>query len=220
MDINNFFVFFLVFSCIFFFSFYYYFTIIVAGMARWTIEGLRNGVVYAIQGIRITVKNPALHNEKFLRVFIYLSIMSFVLYGVSYILVTIPIQFIQSYWWIVQAEDVGGREERLESIRETIDEVVASIPLLGLMFMRHFYSKPLDGLFMESLRYLDTVYPQRPAYYAPLVQLKKQKNYKDDLKIYVKRWWIKLRMGLAILILSYTPFIGQFMFPLAGKIPY
>ncbi|CAO3627188.1 unnamed protein product [Mucor hiemalis] len=185
-------------------------------MARWTLQGLQEGVIYAVQGIQIVLKNPNIRKERFLKIFIYLSIVSFILFGLTNVLIAIPIHIVRSVLWFSASDKAAQADEALESVNRFVREVVASVPLLALLFMRYIYPKPLDDLFMESLRFLDATHPERPPYASILAEQKLKKKYWADMKDYMMRTWKKSRIGILLLILSFIPFIGQFVFPLAG----
>lgn len=185
-------------------------------MARWTLEGLQEGAIYAVQGITIVLQNPNIRKQRFLKIFIYLSIVSFILLGLTNVLIAIPIHVIRHILLLSTSDKASQANEALESVNRLIHEVVASVPLLALLFMRYVYSKPLDDLFMESLRYLDSIHTDRPPYTDILAQQKFKRRYWVDMKNYMLRTWKKVRLGLLLLILSMIPFVGRFVFPAAG----
>lgn len=186
-------------------------------MARWTVRGLQEGAVYAVQGIGIVLQNPNIRKQRFLKIFIYLSIVSFILLGLTNVLIAIPIHVVRFVLWFSSSDKASQADNALESANRFVREIVASVPLLSLLFMRYVYPKPLDDLFMESLRYLDFIQPNRPPYASILAKQKFKRNYWLDMKEYMLRSWKKVRIGILLLILSFLPFVGQFIFPLAGK---
>jgi hypothetical protein len=186
-------------------------------MAPWTFQGLQEGVVSACQGIAVTVQNPTLRRHKFLKIFIYLSIISFILLGLANVLISIPIQIVRSILWLSSSDKAMHADDALNSISKLIRELISSVPFMVLLFMRYVYPRPLNELFMESLRYLDKTHPDRAPYCAPLLLQKTKKTYWKDMKDYVVRSWKKLRIGMLLLLLSFIPVIGRFVFPLAGR---
>jgi hypothetical protein len=186
-------------------------------MARWTLRGLQEGVNDALQGIVIVLQNPNIRKQKFLRIFVYLSIVSFILLGLTNVLIAIPIHVVRFILWFSTSDKASQADEALESVNRFVREVVASVPFLALLFMRYIYPKPLDDLFMESLRYLDATHTERQPYATILSQQKFKRRYWFDMKEYMFRTWKKVRLGLLILVLSFIPFLGQFVFPLAGE---
>jgi hypothetical protein len=186
-------------------------------MARWTLTGLQEGVIYAVQGITIVLQNPNIRKQRFLKTFIYLSMVSFILLGLTNVLIAIPIHVVRFILWFSTSDKASQADEALESANRFVREIVASVPLLALLFMRYVYPKPLDDLFMESLRYLDSSHPDRAPYASILAQQKFKRKYWADMKDYMLRTWKKVRLGLLLLLLSMIPFVGRFVFPAAGK---
>ncbi|CAO0789433.1 unnamed protein product [Mucor circinelloides] len=185
-------------------------------MARWTLTGLQEGMTYAVQGITIVLQNPNIRKERFLKIFIYLSMVSFILLGLTNVLIAIPIHVVRFILWFSSSNKATQADEALESANRFVREIVASVPLLALLFMRYVYPKPLDDLFMESLRYLDSTHPDRAPYASILAQQKFKRRYWADMKDYMLRTWKKVRLGLLLLLLSMIPFVGRFVFPAAG----
>ncbi|KAG1474693.1 hypothetical protein G6F56_000202 [Rhizopus delemar] len=185
-------------------------------MVPWTLQGLGKGVGYAIEGIRIVLHNPNIRKQRFIKVFVYLSIVSFIVLGLFNVLISTPIHVIRFGHSVFKRDESAHIEELLSSINEFIRELMASIPLLAILFMRYVYPKPLDELFIESLRYIDETHPERPQYASVLSSQKLKINYWFEMKEYVKRTWKKSRIGLVLFLLSFLPVIGAFVFPLAG----
>jgi len=154
-------------------------------MARWTLTGLQEGMTYAIQGIAIVLQNPNIRKERFLKIFIYLSMVSFILLGLTNVLIAIPIHVVRFILWFSTSDKASQADGALESANRFVREIVASVPLLALLFMRYVYPKPLDDLFMESLRYLDSIHPDRAPYASILGQQKFKRRYWADMKDYM-----------------------------------
>ncbi|CEI89559.1 hypothetical protein RMCBS344292_03911 [Rhizopus microsporus] len=185
-------------------------------MAPWTLTGLEKGANYAVEGIRLVIQNPNLRKQRFIKVFIYLSIISFILLGLINVLISTPIHILRFILLIFMSDKAGRIEDILSSVNRFIREIMAAVPLLAILFMRYVYPKPLDELFMESLRFLDELHPNRPPYAAVLGNQKLKINYWAEMKEYIKRTWKKVRLGLLLFLLSFLPIVGQFVFPLAG----
>ena len=186
-------------------------------MARWTIAGLQQGVEHAVNGIIMVAKNPSIRQHKFIRIFLYLSIFSFLLFGVARLVITLPVHILRFILWIVGGHDrLGGTDDILISVNRNIGEMMSSLPFLVLLFMRYLYPKPLDDLFMESLRFIDSQHPERSPYASSLSKRRYRKEYWNNMKGYMKRSWKNLRLGIVILLLSRLPVVGQFVFPAAG----
>ncbi|KAI9476254.1 MAG: hypothetical protein EXX96DRAFT_507321 [Benjaminiella poitrasii] len=186
-------------------------------MARWTLTGLKEGAIDAVQGIAIVLQNPNIRKQRFLKIFVYLSITSFILLGLTNVLIAIPIRIARFVLWVfTNGDKLSKTQEILDSTYQSVQEIVASVPFLALLLMRYIYPKPLDDLFMESLRYLDHLNPHRGPYASVLAQQKFKRNHRLDMKQYVMRTWKKVRLGILLLILSMLPVVGRFVFPAAG----
>ncbi|KAI8645149.1 hypothetical protein BD408DRAFT_412330 [Parasitella parasitica] len=185
-------------------------------MARWTLTGLQEGITYAVQGIAIVIQNPSIRQQRFLKTFIYLSMLSFILLGLTNVLIATPIHVFRFILWFSTNDKASQADRALESANRFVRELVASVPLLALLFMRYVYPKPLDDLFMESLRYLDSIHPDRAPYASILAQQRFKRRYWVDMRDYLSRTWKKVRLGLLLLLLSMIPFVGKFVFPAAG----
>ncbi|OAD02681.1 hypothetical protein MUCCIDRAFT_112073 [Mucor lusitanicus CBS 277.49] len=142
--------------------------------------------------------------------------VSFILLGLTNVLIAIPIHVVRFILWFSSSDKASQADDALESANRFVREIVASVPLLALLFMRYVYPKPLDDLFMESLRYLDSTHPDRAPYASILAQQKFKRRYWADMKEYMLRTWKKVRLGLLLLLLSMIPFVGRFVFPAAG----
>ncbi|CAO3593310.1 unnamed protein product [Absidia cylindrospora] len=70
-------------------------------MAPWQLKGLWLGVVYAVEGIHLVLQNPALRQKQHLRIFLQLSILSFMLIGAAQILVGLPIHCLRLFFWVL-----------------------------------------------------------------------------------------------------------------------
>ncbi|KAI9244798.1 hypothetical protein BY458DRAFT_560910 [Sporodiniella umbellata] len=185
-------------------------------MAPWTVQGLKKGAEYAVEGIRLVLQNPNIRRQRFIKVFIYLSIVSFIIIGLFNVLVSTPIHVIRFGHSIFKRDESSHIEDLLVSIQEFVRELMASVPLLAILFMRYVYPKPLDELFMESLRYIDQEHPERTPYASALSSQKPKINYWYEMQQYIKRTWKKSRIGLLLFLLSFLPIVGSFVFPLAG----
>ncbi|SAM04358.1 hypothetical protein [Absidia glauca] len=191
-------------------------------MARWTVHGLQRGAKEALQGIRLVLVNPHLRQQKFLRIFIHLAVLSVVLLVITHLLVTIPLRFAKALVFVFASGDTTRVDQLLESTRSAIRDLVSYVPVVALLFMRYAYRKPLDDLFMETIRYIDET--NKTTYTAALSQhaddkkihTNNKKKVWPSIKVYLLRTWKKVRLGLVVFLLSLLPVVGQFVFPLAG----
>ncbi|ORZ05757.1 hypothetical protein BCR42DRAFT_427694 [Absidia repens] len=201
-------------------------------MARRTVHELRHGVYDAIQGVLIVVSNPHLRQHKFLRIFLVLTVLSVVLYGVTHLLVTIPLRIVKyvAATYAGPGHDINKVDGILTTIHRTIIDIISYVPVLALLFMRYVYPKPLDDLFMETLQYIDQLNSNsnnnrqggddagspHPTYAGAMAKRSYRKEYWPNMKSYMRRTWTKMLFGLVIFLLSFLPRVGQFVIPAAG----
>lgn len=188
----------------------------------WTLQGLERGAEQAVTGISLVLKNPRIRQHRFLRIFLYLSIVSFVLLGIANLVIGLPLHLLRFLVWIVSPTNADGSngaaaDEFLSATNRVLKETVSSLPFLALLFMRYVYPKPLDDMFMESLRFIDSQHPDRTPYAQSLAKRKYRKEYWSNMKDYCRRSWKKLRLGILIYLLSLLPIVGRFVFPAAGN---
>ncbi|KAI7864576.1 hypothetical protein BDF14DRAFT_1875877 [Spinellus fusiger] len=185
-------------------------------MARWTLSGLLRGGEEALKGMKLVLRNPNLRKQKFLRIFAYLCGVSILLFCITKILVTVPMVLLRLVLWLWWSEEPERADAALETASSFIHDSVSFIPLLALLFIRYLYAKPLDDLFMESLRYIDTCRPETPSYAEAMAARHFRREYWANLKSYLQRTGKKLRLGLLLYVVSFLPYVGRFVFPAAG----
>ncbi|CAO3638769.1 unnamed protein product [Cunninghamella echinulata] len=169
----------------------------------------------------------------------------------THLLVTVPLKLVRSIVFVFKGPggDMNGIEGLLDTTQRTINDMVAYVPVIALLFMRYIYPKPLDDLFIESLRYIDELNSQSLAtavathdhekekeskeekqhsgYLVALTTkqsssdlLNKEKKEKKDkwlgMKLYIRRTWKKVRLGILVFLLSLIPVVGKFVFPAVG----
>ncbi|KAI9313490.1 hypothetical protein BX666DRAFT_1977011 [Dichotomocladium elegans] len=183
-------------------------------MSRWTINGLTTGAGHAARGIDLVAKNPDLRKHKFLRIFLYLSIFSFILFGIVRLLIAIPIYILHLVLHVSRLNHQVG--QLLDTFDRALGDAFKYLPFLVLLFIRYVYPKPIDDLFMETLAYIDTMHPERPPFASALSQRKYRKEYWANLKGYGYRMLKNLRLGLIIYLVSLLPVVGRYAFPAAG----
>ncbi|KAI8393946.1 uncharacterized protein BYT42DRAFT_609708 [Radiomyces spectabilis] len=182
-----------------------------------TISGTLQGIGYGCRGVVFVLKNPRLRKEKYLRIFIRLSVLSFLLFIITNILVALPIQLVRFAIWMIapSAQAIHGSQSVLMDFSRSAHEVADMIPMIALLFMRYIYPKPLDDLFMESLRYSDICHPERPAYASSLRNRRYHAEYWRNVVDYVQRMTKKLRW-MVLYPLLFIPIIGKIVFSAAG----
>ncbi|KAG2188519.1 hypothetical protein INT44_001273 [Umbelopsis vinacea] len=184
----------------------------------WRPEGILHGLQYAIEGSLIVLQNPQLRKERYLQIFGYLLILSLTLFTISKVVIVFPLQILRLIAYLISVPghyDNTKVDNFLLTLERYIREGLVSLPFLALFFMRYLYPKPIDQLFMESLRYVDTQTDTRP--YAPALAARSFKiNYWANLRQYLIRYFKKGRIGIIVYLLSLLPFIGRFVLPAAG----
>jgi hypothetical protein len=184
----------------------------------WRPEGILHGLQYAVEGILIVAQNPQLRKERYLQIFGYLLIASFTLFTISKVVIVFPLQILRLIAYLISVPgnyDNTNVDKFLLTLERYIRDGLVSLPFLALFFMRYLYPKPIDQLFMESLRYVDTQTGGRP--YAPALAARSFKiNYWANLRQYLIRYFKKGRIGIVVYLLSLLPFIGRFVLPAAG----
>ena len=185
----------------------------------WRPEGILHGLQYAVEGILIVAQNPQLRKERYLQIFGYLLIVSFTLFTISKVVIVFPLQILRLIAYLISVPgnyDNTNVDKFLLTLERYVRDGLVSLPFLALFFMRYLYPKPIDQLFMESLRYVDTQTGGRP--YAPALAARSFKiNYWANLRQYLIRYFKKGRIGIVVYLLSLLPFIGRFVLPAAGK---
>jgi hypothetical protein len=185
----------------------------------WRPEGILHGIQYAIEGSLIVVQNPKLKKERYLKIFGYLILVSLTLFTISKVLIVFPLQILRLIAFMISVPghyDNTKVDTFLLTLERYIREGLVSLPFLALFFMRYLYPKPIDRLFMESLRYVDTQTGERP--YAPALAARSFKiNYWANLRQYLIRYFKKGRIGIVVYLLSLLPIIGRFVLPAAGS---
>ncbi|ORX55560.1 hypothetical protein DM01DRAFT_1320789 [Hesseltinella vesiculosa] len=182
------------------------------------LEKMYQGMIYAFQGIYVVMQNPALRQEYHLRVFLQLSLLSFLLVGIARIMVGLPFQLIRILLWAIAPSLLDASEPFLETAHDTLHNAIAGLPFLLLLLMRYLYPKPLDQLFMSSLQFIDD-YQMHPVSFAKrLAQQPIRSTWWRNLKDYLARSWVRWRIGLILTLLSMIPLVGSFVFPVAGAL--
>lgn len=145
-------------------------------MAPWRLKGLWLGVIYSVEGIYLVLQNPVLRQKHQLRIFLQLSILSFMLTGFAQILVGLPIHLLRLFFWTLSPtflQDHHAVNATLTLSHAILHDLISALPFVLLLFMRYVYPQPLDNLFMESLVFVDKQYHQGHRAALPSKQLKR-----------------------------------------------
>ncbi|ORX48847.1 hypothetical protein DM01DRAFT_1385402 [Hesseltinella vesiculosa] len=194
-------------------------------MARWTVSGLKKGVLDALIGIKLVLHNPHLKKKKYLNILFGLLGLSALLYIVTHALVTIPLKAMRIALLVWTSKDVQKLEGWLDQMHKAVLDLVSFVPVVALLFLRHVYPKPLDELFMESLRYVDELENNgNTSYVFALVPTEREKKKVgptkqrswQNLAASGQRVWKKVRFALLVFALSLLPIVGPHVYPLVG----
>ena len=176
-----------------------------------------------------------------------LLVFTLVAHLVTQILFFLPVAAIGSLLRVIGYaldSDTSESQRGLEIFSNKAHELMSSIPLLGLLFLRYLYPQPLDDIFIDGLIYSDhllmqehehakteqarnpaAVDPNSPSIYvmdhrglfAPaLLAYPYKVQHWSEMWRYVRRSWKRLKWALLFLVLSWFPIIGPLAFPVAS----
>ncbi|KAF9108695.1 hypothetical protein BGX29_008227 [Mortierella sp. GBA35] len=205
------------------------------------------GVRLALQGCFIALANPDFKNGRLYKTLFRLLLFTLVAHLVTQILFFLPIAAIGSLLRVLSLTmdtDTTESQRGLEVFSNKAHELMSSIPLLGLLFLRYMYPQPLDNIFIDGLVYSDhllmqehehakaeqtrnpgSVDPSSPSIYvmdhrglfAPaLLAYPYKVQHWHEMWKYMRRTWKRLKWALLFLVLSWFPIIGRFAFPIAS----
>ncbi|KAF9341513.1 hypothetical protein BGZ91_007363 [Linnemannia elongata] len=205
------------------------------------------GVGLALQGCFIALTNPDFRNGRLYKTLFRLLLFTLVAHLVTQILFFLPVAAIGSLLRVLSLTmdtDTSESQRGLEIFSNKAHELMSSIPLLGLLFLRYMYPQPLDDIFIDGLIYSDhllmqehehakaeqarnpvAVDPNSPSIYvmdhrglfAPALLAYPYKVHRwSEMWRYVRRSWKRLKWALLFLVLSWFPIIGPLAFPVAS----
>ncbi|KAG0320462.1 hypothetical protein BGZ99_004494 [Dissophora globulifera] len=205
------------------------------------------GVRLALEGCFIALTNPNFKNGHLYRTLFRLLLFTLVAHLVTQILFFLPLAVIGSVLRVAghaADSDTSESQRGLEIFSNKAHELMSSIPLLGLLFLRYMYPQPLDDIFVDALQYSDyllaqehdhakleqarnptAVDPALPSIYVmdhrgPFTPALLSYPYKvqtwQEMWRYMRRTWKRLKWALLFLVLSWVPVIGRFAFPVAS----
>jgi hypothetical protein len=114
-----------------------------------------------------------------------------------------------------------------------IENSVLQVPFFLMSLMRYL-SPAMDGMFMDSLQWVDSTYIRkhqsedpnqlRAMYYPNLrlynshthTEVKEKKNPRGALFAFLQRFGRKAALSLGIYLLSFLPYVGRFVLPAAS----
>ncbi|KAG0263478.1 hypothetical protein BGZ95_003798 [Linnemannia exigua] len=205
------------------------------------------GVALALQGCFIALTNPDFRNGRLYKTLFRLLLFTLVAHLVTQILFFLPVAAIGSLLRVLSLTmdtDTSESQRGLEIFSNKAHELMSSIPLLGLLFLRYMYPQPLDDIFIDGLIYSDhllmqehehakaeqarnptSVDPNSPSIYvmdhrglfAPaLLAYPYKVQHWYEMWRYIRRTWKRLKWALLFLVLSWFPIIGPLAFPIAS----
>ncbi|KAG0214510.1 hypothetical protein BGX28_001964 [Mortierella sp. GBA30] len=205
------------------------------------------GVKLALQGCLIALTNPDFKNGRLYKTLFRLLLFTLIAHLVTQILFFLPVAAIGSLLRVlgyVFDADTSDSQRGLEIFSNKAHELMSSVPLLGLLFLRYMYPQPLDDIFVDALMYSDHlliqehehakqvqarnptgVDPNSPAIYVmdhrgPFTPALLAYPYKvrhwQEMWRYMRRTWKRLKWALLFLVLSWIPILGRFAFPVAS----
>ncbi|KAF9186329.1 hypothetical protein BGZ51_002076 [Haplosporangium sp. Z 767] len=205
------------------------------------------GVRLALEGCFIALTNPDFRNGRLYKTLLRLLAFTLIAHLATQILFFLPIVAISSLLRVMSFTmdtDTSDSQRGLEIFSNKAHELMSSIPLLGLLFLRYMYPQPLDDIFMDALVYSDhlliqeyqhakeeqamnptAVDPTEPSIYVmdhrgPFAPALLAYPYRvrrwHEMWRYMLRAWKRLKWGLLFLVLSWIPVIGRFAFPVAS----
>ncbi|KAG0232232.1 hypothetical protein BGX31_005222 [Mortierella sp. GBA43] len=205
------------------------------------------GAGLALEGCYIALTNPDFKRGQLYKTLLRLLIFTLVAHLVTQILFFLPMAVIGSMIRVLSYaadSDTSESQRGLEMFSNKAHELMGSVPLLGLLFLRYMYPQPLDNIFIDALMYSDHLLLQEHARakqeqaknpdavdplstsiyvmdhrgpFAPalLAYPYRVQTWKEMWR-YVRRTWKRLKWGLLFLVLSWVPVIGRFAFPVAS----
>src|SRR6266540_1595892 len=191
----------------------------------WSLTQVIRGLQIAWLGSFLAFENRHLHRHTYVKTFWVLVAFSITLYLISSVLFIIPLKLLQLSVYLLSFVFHYDHSLYTESYNSWATNYVLNLPFLGLMFMRYLYPKPLDSLFIESLRHIDITYIKkhegeqdlRPSY-APALERYPYEfgtNW-NEMWQYLKRTWKQIKITLLLYFLSLIPYVGMFIYPAAS----
>ncbi|KAG0094864.1 hypothetical protein BGZ93_006679 [Podila epicladia] len=204
------------------------------------------GVFLALEGCFIALTNPNFRNGKLYKTLFRLLGFTLIAHLVTQIVFFLPVAMMGSLLRVMSFAtdtDTSDSQRGLEIFSNKAHELMSSIPLLGLLFLRYLYPQPLDDIFVEGLAYSDylllqehehvkaqasqtvstlgskpstNVMDYRGPFTPALLAYPYRVRHWHEMWRYMRRTWKRLKWGLLFLVLSWVPVLGRFAFPIAS----
>ncbi|PSN64448.1 hypothetical protein BS50DRAFT_602143 [Corynespora cassiicola Philippines] len=199
-------------------------------MSNFDPNAILRGAQLTLVGVHRALQNPDLFTSTH-----YRQAALAVAAGVAIrIVVAIPIVGVRGLLWFLSFlvdMDHAQWDNAVSSGLHFLEHSVLQVPFFLMTLMRYI-TPTLDIMFMDSLRWVDQTYVQKHksedphtlrALYYPNLQMyptQKPKGEKKPLKqtilLFATRYGRKTAISLAVLALSYIPYIGRFVLPAAS----
>ncbi|KAF9963167.1 hypothetical protein BGZ65_005436 [Modicella reniformis] len=205
------------------------------------------GARLALEGCYIALTNPSFKHGQLYKTLFRLLLFTLIAHLVTQILFFLPMAVMRNALRVLSyaiESDTSDSQRGLEMFSNKAHELMSSIPLLGLLFLRYLYPQPLDNIFVDALEYSDhlllqdharakmeqsknpnAVDPLSPSIFvmdhrgpftpALLAYPYKVQTWREMWR-YMRRTWKRLKWALLFLVLSWIPVLGRFAFPVAS----
>jgi hypothetical protein len=199
-------------------------------MSNFDINAILRGAQLTLVGAHRALQNPELFTSKH-----YRQAALAVAAGVAIrIIVALPVIGVRILLWLVSLVvnlDSAGWDNDVANFLSFLENSVLQLPFFLMTLMRYI-TPSLDDMFMNSLRWVDKTYVakhksedphQLRSLYYPNFQLysnhghsSKKKDPKEIAVPFLMRYGRKAAISLAVLALSYVPYVGRFVLPAAS----
>jgi len=195
-----------------------------------------------IRGAQLTLVGAyrALQNPRLFNTTLYKQAAIAVAAGFAIrMVIAIPILIVRALFFLLGfAIDVGSSQwdQRMLSGLSFVEKSVLQLPFFLMSAMR-FVSPAMDKMFMKSLEWVDHTYivkhksedptTLRPMYYPNLSQYggseqvtggppKDKKSVYRNMFLFLQRYAIRAATSMGIYLLTFVPYIGPFVLPVAS----
>ncbi|KAF2195431.1 hypothetical protein K469DRAFT_722665 [Zopfia rhizophila CBS 207.26] len=199
-------------------------------MSNFDPNAILRGAQLTLVGVHRALQNPDLFTSKH-----YRQAALAVAAGIAIrLIVAIPIIGVRVLLWFLSLfinMDAAQWDNDVSNGLHFLEHRVLQLPLFLMTLMRYI-TPTLDQMFMDSLRWVDQTYVQKHnsedphnlrALYYPNLQMystrgeeKSKKNIKEMWTLFFIRYTRKGAISLAVLALSYVPYIGPLILPAAS----
>ncbi|KAF2012287.1 hypothetical protein BU24DRAFT_412797 [Aaosphaeria arxii CBS 175.79] len=201
-------------------------------MSNFGANAILRGAQLTLVGVHRALQNPALFTSDHYRQ-AAIAVAAGILIR---LVVAIPIIGVRVLLWflsLVINMDHAQWDDDVVSGLHFLEHTVLQVPFFLMTLMRYI-TPTLDKMFMDSLQWVDTTYVKKHAsenphnlralYYPNLhmydshapKEPKDKKDIKKTIMIFLVKYGRKAGISLAVLALSYIPYVGRFVLPAAS----